>query len=145
MSCRRGEVSGVMGVALDGFPIYGPMQWWSPSEELIYINPENCGDCVLRQLGNSEVDQDWSKIWIIPFKFKIISNLVFFCSQLKCGGRRTADGSEADGTTYRYIYQGSLCYRGDLSLAQRRQGNSWTTFQVGNGCGINSTGNDGTW
>ena len=41
----------------------------------------------------------------MQLRFKIISKLVFL-SQLKCGGRRTADGSEADGTTYRYIYQG---------------------------------------
>ena len=33
---------------------------------------------------------------------------LFFGSHLQCGGRRTADGSEADGTTYRYIYQGSF-------------------------------------
>lgn len=30
MSCKSDELSGIVGVMLDGFPLYGPMQYFSP-------------------------------------------------------------------------------------------------------------------
>ena len=37
MSCATDEVSDIVGVAFDGFPIYGPTQYYSASENKIYI------------------------------------------------------------------------------------------------------------
>ena len=85
MSCQADEVSPIVGIMLDGFPLYGPMQYFSPSNEKIYLNPEdNCGDCVLKQLEESDLDT--------------------------CGGIEIADGNADDGTTYRYIAGGRICY-----------------------------------
>ena len=50
MSCAAGEVSDIVGVAKDGFPIYGPMQYYSAPEGKVYIDPSNCDNCRLRQL-----------------------------------------------------------------------------------------------
>ena len=50
------------------------------SEERIYLNPDNCDDCVLKQLEQEDLDT--------------------------CGGRKVADGSAEDGTMYRYIASG---------------------------------------
>jgi hypothetical protein len=121
-SCAAGEVSDLVGVAKDGFPIYGPMQWWSPSEEKIYLDATACGDCELRQIREYQTDV--------------------------CGGVEVADGSAEDGTTYRYIVTGSFpfnlqCYRGDISLSRTPAGDGWREFTVNNSCGINNTA-DGT-
>ena len=82
MSCQADEVSPIVGIMLDGFPLYGPMQYFSPSSGQIYLNPENCDDCVLKQLEESDLDT--------------------------CGGQEVADGNAADGTTYRYIAGGRI-------------------------------------
>ena len=39
MSCQHDVASNIVGVMLDGFPLYGPMQYFSPSEGKIYLNP----------------------------------------------------------------------------------------------------------
>lgn len=44
------------------------------------MNPDNCDDCVLKQLEQEDLDT--------------------------CGGRKVADGSADDGTMYRYIASG---------------------------------------
>ena len=67
MSCQADEVSPIVGIMLDGFPLYGPMQYFSPSSGKIYLNPENCDDCVLKQLEESDLDT--------------------------CGGQEVADGN----------------------------------------------------
>ena len=54
------------------------------SERRIYLNPDNCDDCVLKQLEQADLDT--------------------------CGGRKVADGSEEDGTMYRYIASGIFIY-----------------------------------
>ena len=82
MSCQADEVSPIVGIMLDGFPLYGPMQYFSPSSGKIYLNPENCDDCVLKQLEESDLDT--------------------------CGGQEVADGNAEDGTTYRYIAGGRI-------------------------------------
>ena len=46
------------------------------------MNPDNCDDCVLKQLEQEDLDT--------------------------CGGRKVADGSAEDGTMYRYIASGKL-------------------------------------
>ena len=48
MGCAAGEVSGIQGVMIDGFPLYGPMQYYNPNDGKIYIN--KCEDCVLKQI-----------------------------------------------------------------------------------------------
>ena len=76
MSCAADKVSDIMGVALDGFPIYGPMQYYSLDKDKIYIDPSNCDDCELTMI-NYQRDA--------------------------CGGLEVADGDESAGTHYRYI------------------------------------------
>ena len=49
MSCNGAEVGGIVGIALDGFPFYGPMQYYSASEGKVYNDPRNCDDCELTQ------------------------------------------------------------------------------------------------
>ena len=39
MSCQHDVASNIVGVMLDGFPLYGPMQYFSPSEGKIYLKP----------------------------------------------------------------------------------------------------------
>ena len=39
MSCQHDVASKIVGVMLDGFPLYGPMQYFSPSEGKIYLKP----------------------------------------------------------------------------------------------------------
>ena len=75
MTCSDEAVSSIVGVALDGFPIYGPMQYYSQPEGKIYIN--KCHDCELIQLNGDHTDT--------------------------CGGIEVADGNPADGTNYRYV------------------------------------------
>ena len=75
---------------------------------------ENCSDCVFKQIEDGDLDE--------------------------CGGQEVADGSEEDGTVYRYIASGLFpyniqCYRGDISLSQRLRGGNWQTFRVNNSCG----------
>ena len=55
----------------DGFPIYGPVQYFSDSEKKIYLDPANCADCTLKQLQMSDLDN--------------------------CGGQLIADGDAAVG------------------------------------------------
>ena len=73
MGCTDSGVSPIIGVALDGFAIYGPMQYYSKSEGRMYAN--NCASCELIQLNGDHTDT--------------------------CGGIDVADGSSADGTHYR--------------------------------------------
>ena len=121
MSCAAETVSGIFGVAKDGFPIYGAMQYYSASEGKIYINPENCADCELRQLMEEHLDI--------------------------CGGLEVADGDAGVGTTYRYIASNTFpyhfqCFRGDVSLSQyRRAGEGWLTYAVTDSCGLNADQN----
>ena len=49
MSCNGAEVGGIVGIALDGFPFYGPMQYYSAREGKVYNDPRNCDDCELTQ------------------------------------------------------------------------------------------------
>ena len=84
MECTSDGPSDIVGVALDGFPIYGPMQWWSEKERKAYINKDNCSDCVLAQLDGTMTD--------------------------KCGGVEMADGDPTIGTVYRYIGKGEFPY-----------------------------------
>ena len=51
------SVSSFVGVARDGFPIYGPVQWYSASARKVYLNPSNCGDCKLTQMTSNILDQ----------------------------------------------------------------------------------------
>jgi len=114
-SCSAGETSGIIGIMKDGFPLYGPMQYYSASEGKMYLDPANCNDCVLMQLNNSEVDE--------------------------CGGIEVADGDATIGNVYRYISTGLFpygvqCFRGDLTAAQSQSRNgSWRAYSVGNSCG----------
>merc|ERR1712227_779769 len=123
MECAAGEVSRIFGVAKDGFPIYGPMQYYSQDKGKIYTNKANCDadpSCQLRQLMNLQFD--------------------------KCGGIEIEDGDAALGTTYRYIVSNLFpyhlqCYRGDISLSQQRNGNAWAEYRVNNSCGLNADDN----
>ena len=49
MDCSTNQPSKIVGVARDGFPIYGPMQYYSASEGKVYNDPSNCDDCELTQ------------------------------------------------------------------------------------------------
>ena len=51
------SVSSFVGVARDGFPIYGPVQWYSASARKVYLNPSKCGDCKLTQMTSQILDQ----------------------------------------------------------------------------------------
>ena len=73
MECSDSGVSPLVGVALDGFPIYGPMQYYSEPEGRIYIT--KCDHCELMQLNGDHTDT--------------------------CGGIEVADGNSGDGTHYR--------------------------------------------
>ena len=128
MSCAADEVSDIMGVALDGFPIYGPMQYYSLDEDKIYIDPSNCDDCELTMI-NYQRDA--------------------------CGGLEVADGDESDGTHYRYITSNLFpyilqCWRGDMGLTQKYnvKNDNYRKINFENKCGVNSQGDDtdgGTW
>ena len=52
MSYAADEVSDIIGVALDVFRIYGPMQYYYLDEDKIYIDPSNCDDCELTMINN---------------------------------------------------------------------------------------------
>ena len=122
MSCSSDEISPIAGVMFDGYPLYGPMQWWSPSEKKIYIDPTECGDCRIRQLNNNNVDV--------------------------CGGVEVADGKASEGTDYRYIATGLFpyniqCFRGDFAKSQRYRNNKWSTYNNNGGCGIGGGEDDG--
>ena len=84
--CGPDTASQLVGVAKDGFPIYGPVQWYSPSLNKIYSsNPgNNCRDCKLTQISSGMLDQ--------------------------CNGIEVADGSSSDGSNYRYIMTGQFPY-----------------------------------
>ena len=122
MSCQHDEVSPIAGVMFDGYPIYGPMQYWSPKEKQIYIDPANCSDCRLRQLNNNNVDV--------------------------CGGVTVGDGSASDGTDYRYIMTGLFpysiqCFRGDETRSQRYRNGKWSGYSSNGGCGIGGGAENG--
>lgn len=129
MSCAESEVSDIVGVANDGFPIYGPMQYYSESEGKVYIDPDQCSNCTLMQLNSRQTDA--------------------------CGGIEVADYALFGVDEYRYIASNTFpyflqCYRGDMSMTQKwRMGaQDWTTYTFNNKCGIDSTGDDGkgsTW
>ena len=90
MSCDTSGPSDIVGVAGDGFPVYGPMQWWNPIEKKAYI--EQCPDCILTQIDSTMTD--------------------------KCGGVEMGDGDPEIGNVYRYIGKGEFpyiyqCYRGE--------------------------------
>ena len=71
MSCNAGEVGEIAGIALDGFPFYTPMQYYSAREGKVYNDPSNCDDCELTQLNAFHTD--------------------------KCGGIEVADGDASEG------------------------------------------------
>ena len=56
MSCNENWVSDIVGVARDGFPIYGPMQYYSASRGKIFVNIGACDDCRLVQLNGDHTD-----------------------------------------------------------------------------------------
>ena len=123
MSCKQGEESGLVGVAYDGFPIYGPMQNYSPSMKKVFL--DGCADCELTQLSSEHTDV--------------------------CGGVEVADDPSMyryiATNTFPYTLQ---CFRGDMSSTQKFKTNSlsWVPFTFGNTCGVGSTGDDsegGTW
>ena len=121
MSCSADSVSDIVGVMYDGFPLYGPMQYWSPSERKIYIDPSNCEDCELRQINNGEVDE--------------------------CGGVEVADGTTTEGTNYRYIVTGLFpyniqCYRGDYTLSRMNKNGNWRPYTFDNSCGTGGGGDE---
>ena len=75
-TCDMNSASPIVGVALDGFPIYGPVQYYSESEGKVYIDPANCSDgCPLTRLDTTTLDV--------------------------CNGIEVADGNADDGTTFR--------------------------------------------
>ena len=126
MSCDQDTASDIVGIALDGFPIYGPMQYYSSAENKIYIDPSSCSDCSLT-LVNTQRDA--------------------------CGGIEVADGNAADGTNYRYITSNLFpyilqCWRGDMSLSQKSNNGNYRKVNWNNKCGTYSTGDEtdgGTW
>ena len=160
MSCREDAVSGIVGVAYDGFPFYGPMQYYSASEGKIYKNPDNCNDCELIQINSVHTDA--------------------------CGGIEVADGDETEGGQYRngqksilrsveghlkvisrlkfssiesietvtrYIVSNLFpynlqCWRGDMSATEMsRDGTEtgdYSTLRFRNKCGIDSDGQNGS-
>ena len=128
-SCSQDAVSDIVGVALDGFAIYGPMQYYSASEGKVYINPDNCSDCTLMQLDSRHTD--------------------------RCGGIEVADGSSGVGRHYRYIVTNLYpyilqCWRGDISLSQKYNANNAAYRKISNSnkCGVDAEGDEsegGTW
>lgn len=44
----------MIGLARDGFPIYGPVQNYSPSLKKVYL--ESCSDCILTELDGNMLD-----------------------------------------------------------------------------------------
>ena len=84
MSCATDEVSDIVGIAYDGFPFYGPMQYYSASEGKVYKDPANCSDCELTQLNAYHTDV--------------------------CGGIEVADGNAEEGGQYRYIMSNLFPY-----------------------------------
>jgi len=56
MSCSDSAVSDIVGVARDGFAIYGPMQYYSEFENKIYIDRNKCNDCKLVQINGDQTD-----------------------------------------------------------------------------------------
>ena len=125
MACSSSGASDLVGVALDGFPIYGAMQYYSPSDSMIYIDPftNGCNDCELKQLNGDDTDT--------------------------CGGIKVADGSAIDGTHYRYIVTASFpfyfqCYRGDLGNTgiYNSDTSSFESIVLDNDCDVNDLGHD---
>ena len=57
MTCSQDEEASIVGVALDGFAIYSPMQYYSASEGKVYIDESNCSDCTLMQLDSRHTDR----------------------------------------------------------------------------------------
>ena len=89
MECSGSGPSDFVGVALDGFPVYGPMQWYSKSQKKVYNN--KCSDCELVQITSDMADI--------------------------CGGLEVGDGNADEGGQYRYIITGEFpytyqCFRG---------------------------------
>ena len=50
------SASPLVGVAKDGFAIYGPVQWYSASSGKIWMDPTNCSDCVLTRMDTTTLD-----------------------------------------------------------------------------------------
>ena len=44
----------MIGLARDGFPIYGPVQNYSPSVKKVYLG--SCSDCILTELDSNMLD-----------------------------------------------------------------------------------------
>ena len=84
MSCNGNVESGIVGVAYDGFPFYGPMQYYSEREGKVYKDPSRCSDCKLMQLNAVQTDA--------------------------CGGIEVADGDPQEGGQYRYIVSNIFPY-----------------------------------
>ena len=101
MSCNGNVESGIVGVAYDGFPFYGPMQYYSGKNHLtlreanlpsfsleregkVYNDPSKCSDCRLMQLNAVQTDA--------------------------CGGIEVADGDPQEGGQYRYIVSNIFPY-----------------------------------
>ena len=121
MGCDEDVASDIVGVARDGFPIYGPMQYYSSRTKKIYLN--QCSDCALVQINGDHVDA--------------------------CGGIEVGDGSASDGTQYRYIATAAFpyymqCYRGDLSDTEEYFSGNWRPFRLRdyNSCDVNDFGVD---
>ena len=125
MSCDESKVSGIVGVARDGFAIYGPMQYYSKAQNKIYIDLGACADCELIQINGEQTDA--------------------------CGGVEVADGDSSEGGQYRYIATGAFpyylqCYRGDVANASEYVSsvNNWIPFDLSNygTCDVNDLGYD---
>ena len=126
MSCNSSEVGEILGIALDGFPFYGPMQYYSAREGKVYNDPRNCDDCELTQLNAFHTDT--------------------------CGGIEVADGDASEGGQYRYIISNLFpynlqCWRGDMSKSQQaNQSGEYRRIGFSNKCGVHSEGiSGGTW
>ena len=74
-TCNFDLASPLVGVAKDGFPIYGPVQWYSASSGTIWNDPASCSDCELMRMDTTLLDD--------------------------CNGLEVEDGVVADGSNYR--------------------------------------------
>ena len=75
----------------------------------IYMDPTNCADCELIQLGQSHLD--------------------------RCGGIRVVDGTATEGTLYRYQAFGKLCFNPshrlpNLTMGHCRSGLRYAPFDT---------------
>ena len=74
-TCNFDLASPLVGVAKDGFPIYGPVQWYSASSGTIWNDPASCSDCELMRMDTTLLDD--------------------------CNGLEVEDGVVADGSNFR--------------------------------------------